>query len=351
MIDHVPLITLGIPIYNASDLIERTLLSALNQTYPNIEYLFIDDKGDSMDIVRRVVAEHPRRSDVHIIDQIYNQGIGAARNAILDRASGEYLFTMDCDDTITVDCIEILYEKMMEHPVDFVAASFVRVDLEGNQYPGYQYEDTLVNGAGHPVAEYRYEKGKEIFVASWNKLYKKSFLDRYNIRCKVGHFNEDPWFTYQVILNSSSCRLLPNCTLFYTYNPLSVSGKSSSHGYSDKIAHQYVDIQKLKSIYIAPFIYESFYPDLLVDIMTMSIYHAYRIGMSFLLSHPLKRDLQNELLTRHFIFPPDRKGITIKYFLLCLFFTFPLWFKRGLINLTVRLQIKDKIRKWIHFKS
>ena len=36
-----PLITLGIPIYNAADLIERTLLSAFNQTYPNIEYLLI----------------------------------------------------------------------------------------------------------------------------------------------------------------------------------------------------------------------------------------------------------------------------------------------------------------------
>ena len=53
-------VTLGIPIYNAADLIERTILSALNQTYPNIEYLFIDDKGNSMDVVRRVVECHPR---------------------------------------------------------------------------------------------------------------------------------------------------------------------------------------------------------------------------------------------------------------------------------------------------
>lgn len=41
----LPLITLGIPIYNAAGLIERTLLSALNQTYPNIEFIFVDDKG------------------------------------------------------------------------------------------------------------------------------------------------------------------------------------------------------------------------------------------------------------------------------------------------------------------
>ena len=53
-------VTLGIPIYNAANLVERTLLSALNQTYPNIEFIFVDDKGNSMDIVRRIIAEHPR---------------------------------------------------------------------------------------------------------------------------------------------------------------------------------------------------------------------------------------------------------------------------------------------------
>lgn len=38
-------ITLGIPIYNAANLIERTLLSALNQTYPNIEFILSMIKG------------------------------------------------------------------------------------------------------------------------------------------------------------------------------------------------------------------------------------------------------------------------------------------------------------------
>lgn len=38
---------------------------------------------------------------------------------------------MDCDDVIIPDCIEILYRKMVEHPVDFVAASFVRKDVQG----------------------------------------------------------------------------------------------------------------------------------------------------------------------------------------------------------------------------
>lgn len=71
-----------------------------------------------MDIVRRVAGEHPRGSAVRIIDQVVNQGTGAARNTIVEKATGEYLFTMDCDDVLIPECIELLYNKMQEHPVD-----------------------------------------------------------------------------------------------------------------------------------------------------------------------------------------------------------------------------------------
>ena len=207
----LPLITLGIPIYNAAGLIERTLLSALNQTYPNIEFIFVDDKGDSMDIVRRVAGEHPRGSAVRIIDQVVNQGTGAARNTIVEKATGEYLFTMDCDDVLIPECIELLYNKMQEHPVDFVAASFVRRDLEGKVYPGgCQYEDTLITDGDYAVAKYRYGRGQNIFVATWNKLYRTDFLRKNEVRCIPHYLIDDPWFTYQVILRARSCRLLPD---------------------------------------------------------------------------------------------------------------------------------------------
>lgn len=47
-------VSLAIPIYNVSLFVERALLSVLNQTYDNIEYLIVDDKGqdDSMEIGR-----------------------------------------------------------------------------------------------------------------------------------------------------------------------------------------------------------------------------------------------------------------------------------------------------------
>lgn len=344
-------ITLGIPIYNAANLIERTLLSALNQTYPNIEYLFIDDKGDSMNIVNQIVESHPRGNEVRIIDQKSNQGIAAARNTILDYATGKYLFTMDCDDVIMPDCIEVLYKRMQEHPVDFVAASFIRCDLDGNEYLGCQYEDTLIEGEGHPVAQYRYGCGKQLFVSTWNKLYLLDFLKKYNIRCQVGHFNEDPWFTYQVIINAHSCRLLPDCTLRYTYNPQSVSGIAARKGYSEQIARQYVEIQQLKTNYISFLSRESFYRNLLADIMEMSIYYAYRIGVSPQLSVSLKKETQKALLMHSFVSPSGHESgkITIKYGFLCAFFLLPMPIKRVMINIGGALHLKERIKKWVHF--
>ena len=98
-------VTLSMPIYNVALYVERALLSALNQTFESIEFLIVDDKGsdNSMDIVRRIISEHPRGKDVRIIEHEKNIGLGATRNTAIDNANGEYLFFMDSDDEITPD--------------------------------------------------------------------------------------------------------------------------------------------------------------------------------------------------------------------------------------------------------
>lgn len=347
-----PLITLGIPIYNAADLIERTLLSVLNQTYSNIEYIFVDDKGNSMDIVYRVIAEHPRGNAVRIIDQGYNQGTGAARNAIINNANGDYLFTMDCDDIIIPDCIEILYKKMKEHPVDFVAASLIRKDLQGNIYPGgCQYQETLIEG-NYAVAKYRYGQRRNIFVATWNKLYRTSFLRENNIRCVSHYLIDDPWFTYQVILCAHSCCLIPDCTLFFTYNPRSVTSIKEREGYTDFLAEQYLGTQQLKAEYIRSLAGESFYAGLLVDIMKMSFYHANRVYASPKISIGQKKELTKRFLIRHFAYPTrlywDKNTLQMSF--MCFIYAWPMFLKLGLIHLMVTLDLRRRLKRLIHFE-
>ena len=75
-------ITIAIPVYNVEKYVENSILSALNQTYDDIEFLIIDDKGSdaSMEIVKRIQSTHPRGNSIRIIDHGVNRGLATARN-------------------------------------------------------------------------------------------------------------------------------------------------------------------------------------------------------------------------------------------------------------------------------
>lgn len=212
------------PVYNVEKYIECALLSALNQTYENIEFIVVDDRGtdNSMVIVNDIIAHHPRGKDVKIIEHERNIGTGATRNTAIAHAAGKYIFFMDSDDEITPDCISILYEKMQETPVDFVAASHKDAVIDGqyNKYFTSQtypvYPDMLIPKANLGVAkEYFKRRYPLVAVFTWNKLYNLDFLKNNNIACIPHHLAEDIFFTYQVILKAQSCRLLSNITYYY----------------------------------------------------------------------------------------------------------------------------------------
>jgi glycosyltransferase involved in cell wall biosynthesis len=90
------LISIIVPAYNAAATIERTVTSALNQTYSNFEVLVVDDgsKDDTAALVRRMAAQDHR---VKLL-QKPNGGLVSARNHGIAHAQGEYIAPLDADD-------------------------------------------------------------------------------------------------------------------------------------------------------------------------------------------------------------------------------------------------------------
>ena len=219
-------VTLSMPVYNVAPYVERALLSALNQTFDSIEFLIVDDRGtdNSMDIVRKIVAEHPRGKDVRIIEHPHNIGLGATRNTAIVNAKGEYLFFMDSDDEITPDCIEVLYKAMMEDgPVDFVAGSYEHILLKGKKI-SYLYNCVKIKGE-NALANEVYKYQKRFCIGIWNKLYTLSFLHDHQLYCFPHHLNEDEIFTDKIIYETSCCKLLDHVTLLYYERPNSTMYK------------------------------------------------------------------------------------------------------------------------------
>ncbi len=89
-----PLVTIVTIAFNATKEIEQTLLSVLNQTYKNKEYIIID--GGSTDGTMEVVNAYSDRIDVIISEP--DDGIYHAMNKAFEKASGEWVGFMNAGD-------------------------------------------------------------------------------------------------------------------------------------------------------------------------------------------------------------------------------------------------------------
>ena len=101
------LISVIVPIYNTGNYLERCVTSIINQTYPNLEIILVNDGStDASPLIMDRLKKRDKR--ILVINQ-ENGGQSSARNAGLDKASGDYIAFVDSDDYVD----EHMYEKML----------------------------------------------------------------------------------------------------------------------------------------------------------------------------------------------------------------------------------------------
>lgn len=120
-----PLVSILVPVYNVEQYIERCARSIFEQTYDNLEYIFVDDcsPDKSIQVVKIVLAKFPhRKSQVKIIHHGKNRGLPAARNSLIENVSGDYVFFVDSDDSVEPNAVELLIKRQQETDADIVTA-------------------------------------------------------------------------------------------------------------------------------------------------------------------------------------------------------------------------------------
>ena len=240
-------VTIAIPVYNVEKYVEKSILSALNQTFNSIEYLIIDDKGTdrSIDIVKNIVKKHPRGNHVRIVDHIVNKGTGATKNSAIKEARGRYLYFMDSDDTIHPQCISKLYHIAEKNKVQIVASSHNTCDERGKIISINRLKQHFTEG--EQLIDYY--RNNHFFVYTWNKLYDIKYLRDNNIRCIPHHLCEDVFFTFQIISTCKSFYIYNGATYDYLMNPNSLMG-NQNNGFTEKLSTMYVEAINEKCKYI-----------------------------------------------------------------------------------------------------
>jgi len=221
-------VTIGIPVYNVEKYIRQTMDSALAQTFQSIEFLICDDCGtdSSIAIVQEYQQTHPRGRDIRIVRQSHNMGIGEARNRMMDEAQGRYFYSLDADDMISANAIELLYNAARDHDAELVYGSYERLFVNGDNRRTVQYPyPRRVFTEPDEYAMYAYNVGVQ--VMNWNYLIRLDIIRSNHLRVTpVGHgYGEDFTFTVDLPTYVTRVVLLPDITYTYYIEEKVFSGK------------------------------------------------------------------------------------------------------------------------------
>lgn len=123
-------VSILVPIYGVEKFIERCAVSLFEQTYTDIEYVFVNDctPDNSIEVLLGVVHKYPNRlKDVVIINHEKNKGLGEARNSAVSASTGDFIMHVDSDDYLDVNCVLDCVQTQMESCADVVAFDQIKI--------------------------------------------------------------------------------------------------------------------------------------------------------------------------------------------------------------------------------
>lgn len=182
-------VSILVPIYGVEKYVERCADSLFRQSYPNIEYVFVNDctKDASIVILNKVIDNYPeRKKDVIIIEHDVNKGLGAARNTAVTNATGEFLMHVDSDDYLDIDCVKACVEEQERKQSDIVTIDAI---VHRNSYdekrilPDYETPNDLT------IALLR----RDIPVNVWGRLVRMSLYKDNKLQVEKGVNMSEDW--------------------------------------------------------------------------------------------------------------------------------------------------------------
>lgn len=189
-------------VFNMESVLEAAVDSVLRQTFTDFELICIDDgsRDGSPAILDSYAKADPR---VHVIHQT-NSGPANARNAGLELASGEYVILLDSDDVFEPDLLEKLLSPLEGTGADVSVCRSDAFDNDTNEHeaaPWTAKVDQLPVGSKVFTVDDMPDTVLSAFVGwPWDKLYRRSFLEKHQLRFPDLKNSEDLLFVFMSLV-------------------------------------------------------------------------------------------------------------------------------------------------------
>lgn len=267
-----PKVSIIVPVYNADDYLTECLDSLKNQSLTSIEIICVNNGStdNSKLIIQKYIKLDPR---FHLIN-IPPSNAGAARNAGLQEAHGEYLSFIDADDFCELNMFELLYQSASANHSDIVICEFRTYDNLSHQY------NDKTSGIAKNIKSEAFTPTSiktNIFGAfkncPWNKLFKRDFIITHQLKFQEIPRGNDIYFTYLSLVQATKISVIRLPLINYRVNnQKSLQNTNISSPLSFMDAFKYV-----KNQLIVHNIYQIYEQSFLTELLNNAIYNLEKL--------------------------------------------------------------------------
>ncbi|WCN01271.1 glycosyltransferase family 2 protein [Streptomyces sp. M92] len=220
-----PRVSVIVPAYNAMPELTDCITSAMEQTIglDQLEIIAVND-GSTDGTGKELDRLAATCTALRVIHQENSGNAAVPRNVALDVARGEYVFFLDSDDYLGPDALRRMVAMADENDTDIVLGKMVSVG--GRAVPTAVFKTTQPRTDIFSSAAYR-------TLGCW-KLFRRSLLERLNLRFPSFRNTEDKPFTAAAYLNANGVSVVADYDCYYhrdraNGNNLTLTAQNLSH--------------------------------------------------------------------------------------------------------------------------
>ncbi|MFV2083507.1 bifunctional glycosyltransferase/CDP-glycerol:glycerophosphate glycerophosphotransferase [Micromonospora sp. LOL_021] len=207
------LISIVVPVYKVQGYLRECLDSILGQSFTDVEVIAVDDC--SPDTSGQILAEYAARDPrLTVLSLPANVGLGKARNAGLDAATGEYVWFLDSDDWLTDGALRAVANRLRDTTPDVLIVDHVRV-FWNNYQAASALRQAFPTSPGAEVFDVRTRpETLKVLHTAWNKVTRREFLVDLGLRFETGWY-EDVSFTFPLLVAAERITVLDRACVNY----------------------------------------------------------------------------------------------------------------------------------------
>ena len=216
-------VTILMPIYKVEQYLKKTLDSVFTQTYPYLDYVFVNDcsPDNSLQVLKDAIDKYKIEANRYtIVNHVQNEGIAVSRTDCIANAKGDYVYFVDSDDWIEKDTVEQMVYATKQGTIDIVGCDYMKDFLSGQttcHHDNYAEtcRDNLFKCLNYDIA-----------TVLWKLLIRRELFDNFKITPHVD-IVEDYIMSVKLYYYAKSFVAIPKAFYHYVqYNQARVSLQS-----------------------------------------------------------------------------------------------------------------------------